>query len=181
MRGLLWRFAPSTSATMGAVFLAAACGGGNGGTTHPGGSGGTGGTGATSTTGSSSSGSTTTSSSSGTTTTTTTTNPNGNAAWCAAHASTGGSSSSGGLVFAVDVCKGPARQYQPPAAPVPVSVYVYGINAGTFVASSTKFGLIRQGGDDDSAYNWTNDYSNSGADYCYYQGASTKNANLAGR
>ncbi len=41
--------------------------------------------------------------------------------------------------------------------------------------------MIRQGGDDDSAYNWTNDYSNSGADYCYYQGVSTKNGNLAGR
>ena len=111
--------------------------------------------------------------------------PNGNAAWCASHASagTGGSSSSSGgaLTFAVDICKGPARQYQPPAKPVPVSDYVYGINAGSFVASATRWGLIRQGGDDDSAYNWTNDYSNSGADYCYFQGASTNDGNLAGR
>jgi hypothetical protein len=58
---------------------------------------------------------------------------------------------------------------------------VYGINAGAFVASSTKWGLIRQGGDDDTDYNWTNDYSNAGADYCYFEGQSTTNGNLAGR
>jgi hypothetical protein len=86
------------------------------------------------------------------------------------------------LVFSVDVCQGPARQYQPPPSPVAVSEYIYGINAGNYIGTtSTKWGLIRQGGDDDSAYNWTNDYSNAGADYCYYQGASTMAKNLAGR
>ena len=83
-------------------------------------------------------------------------------------------------VFTIDLCKGPARQYEPPATPQPVSPYVYGINAGKYVATATKFGMIRQGGDDNSAYNWTNDYSNSGGDYCYYQGVSD-NGNLAGR
>jgi mannan endo-1,4-beta-mannosidase len=84
-------------------------------------------------------------------------------------------------VFTIDLCKGPARQYQPPAAPAPVSPYIYGINAGKFVATGTKWGLIRQGGDANSAYNWSNDYSNSGADYCYAQGQATKNGNIAGR
>jgi len=45
---------------------------------------------------------------------------------------------------------------------------------------STKWGLIRQGGDDDTPYNWTIDYSNSGADYCYFQGKAD-NGDLAGR
>ena len=113
--------------------------------------------------------------------------PNGITAWCSKNASAGSDASnsssytSGTLVFSVDICKGPARQYQPPSSPVPVSPYVYGINAGAFVATSTKWGLIRQGGDDNSAYNWTNDYSNSGGDFCYFEGASTTNGNIAGR
>src|SRR5271155_2181149 len=82
--------------------------------------------------------------------------------WCGHLPSTGSCSApdagAGGLVFSVDLCKGPARQVQPPATPVPVSPYVYGINAGAFVATGTKWGMIRQGGDDNSAYNWTNDY-----------------------
>jgi Glycoside hydrolase family 44 len=109
-----------------------------------------------------------------------------NSAWCSQHASTSGTSVSGNdasipLVFTIDLCKGPARQYDPPTTPAPVSPYIYGINAGSFVATSTKWGLIRQGGDDDTDYNWTNDYSNSGDDFCYYQGVSTMNGNLAGR
>jgi hypothetical protein len=164
MHRSLRRFAFWTGPTLGVAMIASACGG------HVGAAGGTGGVGQGGATSTAS-----TTSSSG--------NPNSVAAWCSTHASTGsgGSGASGALVFAVDVCAGPARQYEPPAAPAPVSDYVYGINAGSFVATSTRFGLIRQGGDDNSAYNWTNDYSNSGADYCYYQGASTKNANLAGR
>ncbi len=178
------RFVAFPLAALGAAVLAVACGGSSAG----GKTGGTGGTGTTSSTsgsmasstGGSTGGSTTASS---TTSSTSSGGPNGIAAWCASHASSSGSTSSSGgaLAFDVDLCKGPARQYQPPAGPVPVSEYVYGINAGSFVATPTKFGLIRQGGDDDSAYNWTNDYSNSGADYCYFQGASTTNANLAGR
>ncbi|HTR53049.1 MAG TPA: glycoside hydrolase family 44 protein [Kofleriaceae bacterium] len=103
-------------------------------------------------------------------------------AWCAAHASTGSASPGSGLSFDIDICGGPARQYDPPSGPTPVSPYVYGINGfGTFVASPTKFGLIRQGGDDNSAYNWTNDFHNTGGDYCYFQGTATSHANLAGR
>ena len=86
-----------------------------------------------------------------------------------------------GLTFTIDIGKGPTRQYQPPVAPTAVSPYVYGINGfGKFVASKTKWGLIRQGGNACTAYNWTNDYTNSGADYCYYQGAAD-NGNLAGK
>jgi Glycoside hydrolase family 44 len=166
------------SAAIGLACAAPACGG-NRGTTPAGGTGGAG-SGASSTTtqstgigGASASTSSTTSSGNG---------------WCASQG-TGGtcgssSSSSGttaGVVFTVDLCAGPARQFDPPATPQAVPDYVYGINAGAFVATTTKFGMIRQGGDDNSAYNWTNDYSNSGADFCYYQGGSTKDGNLAGR
>jgi len=199
MRNLLSSLAPVSGATLGAALVLAACGGGSGGKGNPGGTGGkatgtstsTGGsTSHTSSTGGSTSPSSSTTSTSSTSSSSPTSSssssssggPNGIAAWCATHASSsGGSSSGGGLAFDVDLCKGPARQYQPPAGPTAVSEYVYGINADNYVATPTKFGLIRQGGDDDSAYNWTNDYSNSGADYCYYQGASTMNGNLAGR
>ena len=86
-----------------------------------------------------------------------------------------------GLTFTIDISKGPTRQYLPPAAPTAVSPYVYGINGfGKFVATKTKWGLIRQGGNSCTPYNWTNDYSNSGADYCYYQGKSAS-GNLAGK
>ena len=106
----------------------------------------------------------------------------GLSAWCLAHASGAVGTSSGASVgFAIDMCKGPVRQYNPPAAPTAVSPYVYGINAGHYVATSTAFGLIRQGGDASTGYNWTNDYSNSGGDYCYFAGSSTQNANLGGR
>jgi hypothetical protein len=107
-----------------------------------------------------------------------------NASWCATmpgHGTCGADAGGTGLVFTIDLCAAPTRQYQRPSGPAPVSPYVYGINAGNFVASSTKWGMIRQGGDDNTDYNWTNDYSNSGADYCYFEGQSTTNGNLAGR
>jgi hypothetical protein len=40
---------------------------------------------------------------------------------------------------------------------------------------------VRQGGNRNTDYNWTNDYGNSGADFCYFQGPATTNGNLAGR
>ncbi len=93
----------------------------------------------------------------------------------------GGGTDSGGLEFNIDVQKGPASQYAAPSAPRTVSPYIYGINGfGNFVAQKTKWGLIRQGGDADSAYNWTVDYTNTGADYCYFVGQCT-NGNLAGQ
>lgn len=95
--------------------------------------------------------------------------------------STGPETGTTGLTFSIDIGKGPIRQYQPPAAPVAVSPYVYGINGfGSFVAGKTKWGLIRQGGNSCTPYNWTTDYTNSGADYCFYQGQSV-NGNLAGK
>jgi hypothetical protein len=95
--------------------------------------------------------------------------------------SSSGSSSGGGeggvvipagaVTFTIDMTKGPTRQFQPPTTPVKVSDYVYGINGfGSYVATGTKWGLIRQGGDGYTAWNWTNDYTNSGADYCFYEG-----------
>lgn len=96
-------------------------------------------------------------------------------------ASTTETGASTGLTFTIDVGKGPARQFATPSAPTKISPYVYGINGfGKFVASKTRWGLIRQGGDACTAYNWTVDYSNAGADYCFYQGVSDT-GNLAGK
>jgi hypothetical protein len=93
----------------------------------------------------------------------------------------GGSRADGGQVtFTVDVTRGPARQFQPPAKPVPVSPYVYGINSFGIWETTTKWGLARQGGDATTAWNWTNNYSNSGADYCFWQGQDTGGNALAG-
>ena len=84
------------------------------------------------------------------------------------------------LTFSIDLSRGPASQYAPANAPTAVSPYIYGINGfGYMVARKTRFGLIRQGGDNATPYNWTVDYTNSGADYCYYQGQA-ENGNLAG-
>ncbi len=98
--------------------------------------------------------------------------------------SAGGATSAGGgagLTFDVDLSKGPASQYAPSATPASVSPYIYGINGfGSFVASKTKWGLIRSGGDLASAYNWTNNYYNAGADYCYQERAFDNATGLAG-
>jgi hypothetical protein len=162
MRGSLSRIAVLACTVSGVAVFATACDSGKSG---PGGHGSGGGM--TSATSSSSGG------------------PNSVTLWCKDHASAGSDGAGGGapgsVGFDVDLCKGPVRQYQPPASPAPVSPYIYGINAGKYVARSTKWGLIRQGGDDDSAYNWTNDYTNAGGDFCYFQGPATMNKNLAGR
>jgi len=77
----------------------------------------------------------------------------------------------GSITFTIDMAKGPVRQFQPPAQPATISPYVYGINGfGTFVARATRWGLIRQGGDAFTAWNWTTNDTNSGSDYCFYQG-----------
>jgi mannan endo-1,4-beta-mannosidase len=87
-----------------------------------------------------------------------------------------------GLMFSIDIAKGPARQYQPPAQPAPISPYIYGINGfGTLVAMKTKFGLIRDGGDLATGYNWTNNFYNAGADYCYQQRTAGDGTDLAGK
>jgi hypothetical protein len=91
------------------------------------------------------------------------------------------SAAAGGVVtFSVDMSKGPKRQFQPPAKPAPVSPYVYGINAFGIWEKTTKWGLARQGGDATTAWNWTNNYSNSGADYCYWEGQDDGGNALAG-
>ena len=87
----------------------------------------------------------------------------------------------GSVTFTIDVSKGPARQFQPPATPQKVSPYVYGINGfGNYVKQSTKWGMIRQGGDAYTAWNWASNYGNSGADYCFWQGEEGGGASVAG-
>ncbi len=87
--------------------------------------------------------------------------------------------SGGGVVFSVNMCKGPARQFDPPSTPVAVSPYVYGVNQFAAWESTTKWGALRWGGDAFTSWNWTNDYSNSGSDYCFWQGAEGKGTGLA--
>jgi hypothetical protein len=87
----------------------------------------------------------------------------------------------GSVTFTIDVSKGPARQFQPPATPQKVSPYIYGINGfGNYVKQATKWGLIRQGGNAYTAWNWASNYGNSGADYCFWQGQEGGGASVAG-
>ncbi len=92
-----------------------------------------------------------------------------------------GEAGTGPVTFSVDMSKGPVRQFQPPALPSPVSVYIYGINGlGTFVQQKTRWGLIRKGGDVYSAWNWTNNYENAGSTDCFWQGQAGGGNVLAG-
>ncbi|HXX67951.1 MAG TPA: glycoside hydrolase family 44 protein [Polyangiaceae bacterium] len=94
----------------------------------------------------------------------------------------------GPVNFAVDVTKGPARQFAPPASPQLISDYVYGINAGLdgtavsvkLVSRATRWGMVRQGGDAYSSWNWTNNYNNAGSDYCFAQGPGLGGTAVAG-
>ncbi len=85
------------------------------------------------------------------------------------------------VTFSIDMSKGPTRQFQAPARPVPVSPYIYGINGlGTFVQQKTRWGLIRKGGNTYSDWNWTNNYLNAGSTQCFWQGHAGGGAALAG-
>ncbi len=100
-----------------------------------------------------------------------------------AGAGTGGSGTSGGtsgnpgttgapsVVFAIDMHGGPNRQYHAPSAPTAVSPYVYGFNTFGMMTQNphTRWGILRNGGNGTTDWNWTNDYSNSAADYCFNQ------------
>jgi hypothetical protein len=86
----------------------------------------------------------------------------------------------GGVTFTIDLGKGPARQFQAPAKPTAVSPYVYGINQFGAWESTTKWGVLRWGGDSFTAWNWTNDFSNSGSDFCFWQGDEGGGSGLAG-
>jgi hypothetical protein len=100
----------------------------------------------------------------------------------------GGASDSESTSFSVDMTKGPAGQFRPSAKPQRVSDYIYGINAGLMgtsisvglVARATRWGLVRQGGDAYTPWNWTNNYNNAGSDYCFYQGVGLGGDALAG-
>ena len=96
----------------------------------------------------------------------------------------GGSGSSSGagsaVTFSVDLGKGPARQFQPPAKPAPISPYVYGINQFAAWQNTTKWGVLRWGGNSFTSWNWTNDQGNSGSDYCFWQGSEGGGSGLAG-
>jgi hypothetical protein len=93
----------------------------------------------------------------------------------------GGAPSDGGtVVLSVDLSKGPARQFQPPASPTAISPYIYGVNQFAAWQKTTKWGVLRWGGDSFTAWNWTNDFGNSGSDYCFWQGSEGGGTGLAG-
>jgi hypothetical protein len=72
--------------------------------------------------------------------------------------------------FAVDTTRGPTPRS---AGPLPVSPYVYGINHNDPEhddARKTRWTLYRAGGDNYPAWNWAANYSNHGANYCFWQG-----------
>jgi Glycoside hydrolase family 44 len=102
--------------------------------------------------------------------------------------SSGGASSGGGfdggpagsVIFSIDLGKGPARQFQPPAKPAPISPYVYGVNQFAASQSTTKWGVLRWGGNAFTAWNWTNNFGNSGSDFCFWQGGEAGGSGLAG-
>lgn len=97
-------------------------------------------------------------------------------------ACTGGSDAgtTAGSPFTVNLCAGPARQFKPPTAPTKVSPYVYGINQFAAWQTTTKWGVLRWGGDSFTDWNWTNDWNNSGSDYCFWQGSAGGGTGLAG-
>jgi hypothetical protein len=93
----------------------------------------------------------------------------------------GASVPEGAVVFTVDLHKGPKRVFNPPTAPVPVSPYVYGVNSFAAWNPTTKWGMLRWGGDSTTPLNWTNNFSNAGSDYCFNQGNEDKGSTaLAG-
>jgi hypothetical protein len=85
------------------------------------------------------------------------------------------------VTFTVDVARGPNRVYTPPATPAPVSPYVYGVNSFAAWQQTTKWGMLRWGGDGQTDYNWTNNYSNAGSDFCFSQINEGGGATLAGK
>jgi hypothetical protein len=87
---------------------------------------------------------------------------------------------SGSVTFTIDVNKGPNRVFSPPSAPVPVSPYVYGVNSFAAWEQTTAWGLLRWGGDAMTDWNWTNNFSNSASDYCFWQGNEGGGTTLAG-
>ena len=76
--------------------------------------------------------------------------------------------------------KGPARQFQGPSSPAPISPYVYGVNQFAAWESTTKWGVLRWGGDSFTPWNWTNNFGNSGSDFCFWQGTEGGGSGLAG-
>jgi hypothetical protein len=102
---------------------------------------------------------------------------NSNSNTSSAQAADGGPPS---VQFSIDLGRGPARQYQPPAKPAPISPYVYGVNAFAAWQSTTRWGVLRWGGDSFSGWNWTNNFDNSGSDYCFWQGSAGGGKGLAG-
>jgi hypothetical protein len=91
--------------------------------------------------------------------------------------------------FSIDMGKGPARQFPLPAptTPVPVSPYIYGINAsgssgvlGDVTQRKTTWGLVRMGGNAFTDWNWTTNYLNFGNTGCFSQGEAGGTGALAG-
>jgi hypothetical protein len=87
----------------------------------------------------------------------------------------------GTVLLSVNASHGPARQFEPPIDPAPISPYVYGVNAFAAWETTTQWGLLRWGGDGFSSWNWTNNFGNSGSDYCFWQGQESGGSALAGQ
>ncbi len=78
------------------------------------------------------------------------------------------------MTFDIDIGAGPTQQQFTGsavtlAAPIAVSDYIYGINQypeNNYLLNypKTKFGMLRFGGDSYTAWNWTNNSENNGAD-----------------
>jgi hypothetical protein len=64
---------------------------------------------------------------------------------------------------------------------VAVSPYVYGVNSFAAWEQTTKWGMLRWGGDAQTDYNWTNNYSNAGSDFCFSQINEGGGSTLAGK
>jgi cytochrome c biogenesis protein CcdA len=105
---------------------------------------------------------------------------NGDSGASDAGTSDGGFDSGATVMLSIDLGKGPPRQFQPPSAPTPISPYVYGINQGAAWESTTKWGLLRWGGNAFTSWNWTSNYGNSGSDFCFWQGNEGGGSGLAG-
>ncbi len=113
--------------------------------------------------------------------TTTSTSSAGTSASGTGATTTSSSTSSGAAVtFTLDMTGGPRRQFNPPSSPVAVSPYVYGLNGFGVSGQATKWGVLRQGGDAFTDWNWTNNFSSAGADYCWNQNPQAGGSTVAG-
>ena len=87
----------------------------------------------------------------------------------------------GGVTFTIDLSKGPARQFQPPAKPERRLSVRLRHQPVRRVGEHHEVGRACAGAADSfTAWNWTNNFSNSGSDFCFWQGNEGGGSGLAG-